>query len=279
MKKASAKIKRQYYDELITPSESNADRFDSLCRSAAERGIAANVESVDSPFSGIGTLGEKTLHAVLKEYYSHGMDTEVEIGKYVADIADGNRIIEIQTGSFTPLRTKLIEYLKDYAVTVVYPIPYKKRVAWIDTETGDITAGHKSPKLGTSADAFLELCRIRDCLTDPNFNLILAFVNLTEYRYLNGWSRDKRRGSVRCDRLPEALAGELCFSNAADYAKLIPPALTGNFTAKELASAAGIRAGTRRASAATSVLRAVGAIAPCGKNGKAIIYKRTKATE
>lgn len=187
MKKASAKTKRQYYDELIPPSESNAERFDSLCRSAAKRGITTNAENTDSPFSGIGTLGEKTLHAVLKEYYSHGMDTEVEIGKYVADIADGNHIIEIQTGSFTPLRPKLIEYLKDYSVTVVYPIPYKKRVAWIDTETGDITAGHKSPKSGTSADAFLELYRIRDYLIDPNFNLILAFVNLTEYRYLNGW--------------------------------------------------------------------------------------------
>lgn len=274
MKKASEKTKRQYYDELIPPSESDAERFATLCRFAAERGIATNAEKVSNPFSGIGTLGEKALHAVLKEYYRCGMDTEVKIGRYVADIASGDHIIEIQTGSFTPLRSKLEEYLKDHAVTIVYPIPYKKQIVWIDTQTGDTTNAHKSPKKGTSADAFLELCRIRDYLTNPNLRLILAFVDLTEYRYLNGWSRDKKRGSVRCDRLPSALAGELHFTSAEDYTMLLPPSLPITFTAKDLAHAAGIRTGTRRLSAATSVLRAVGAITSCGRDGKAIIYRR-----
>ena len=273
------RILRQYYDKLIPPSKSDIARFESLCKSAANRGITTNAENKTYEFSGIGTLGEKTLHAVMKEYYRCGMSTEVSVGKYVADIAGGNEVMEIQTGSFTPLRAKLNEYLKDHRVTVVYPIPYFKWIAWIDTETGDINSDHKSPKRGTSSDAFLELCRIREHLTNPNFHLILAFVNLTEYRYLNGWSRDKKRGSVRCDRIPCALAGEIRFNTSADYVKLLPPVLPDTFTAKELALAIGIRTGTRKLSAATSVLRAVGVIEACGKSSNAIIYKRTATAE
>lgn len=76
---------------------------------------------------GIGTLKEKTVHAVLKNYYAPDEKMhEVPVGNYVADIYTGNAIMEIQNGNFYKIRTKLDAFLEKYPVTIVYPIPHNK---------------------------------------------------------------------------------------------------------------------------------------------------------
>ena len=61
---------------------------------------------------GIGTLSEKTVHAILKNYYEPDEDRqEIPIGNYVADIFAGGEIIEIQTRQFDKLRGKLSAFL------------------------------------------------------------------------------------------------------------------------------------------------------------------------
>ena len=59
--------------------------------------------------NGIGTLSEKTLHAVLKRYFElDGGICEIKFGRYVADVVLGERgIFEIQTRAFNVLRNKL----------------------------------------------------------------------------------------------------------------------------------------------------------------------------
>ena len=66
---------------------------------------------------GIGTLSEKTVHAVLKNYYAPDTDMhEIPIENFVADIFTGTEIIEIQTRSFQVMRRKLDAFLKIYPV-------------------------------------------------------------------------------------------------------------------------------------------------------------------
>ena len=97
--------------------------------------------------SGIGTLGEKTLHAVLKYYFEpYAPSHEVRLGGFIADIVGENGVIEIQTGSFERLRKKLGALLEVAPVTVVYPISAIKWVRWIDPLTGESTGRRKSPK-------------------------------------------------------------------------------------------------------------------------------------
>ena len=51
--------------------------------------------------SGIGTLGEKSVHAVLKAAYEpHGENREVAVGGYVADILGEDGIMGLFTGGF-----------------------------------------------------------------------------------------------------------------------------------------------------------------------------------
>ena len=55
--------------------------------------------------NGIGTLGEKTLHAVLKKFYEPDIShQEIRIERFVADIFRDEEIIEIQTRSFNSMR-------------------------------------------------------------------------------------------------------------------------------------------------------------------------------
>ena len=77
----------------------DCNRFQQACRQARESLRGQN---------GIGTLGEKTLHAALKAYYEPDAEShEIKIGRYIADIVGENGIIEIQTQSFDKLRKKL----------------------------------------------------------------------------------------------------------------------------------------------------------------------------
>ena len=96
----------------------DAERFE-RCRSSIVGSIRQG--------SGIGTYQEKTLHAVLKDYYAPAKDMqEISVGGYVADIFTGSEIMEIQTGSLAPMRKKLQSLLGQYPITVVYPIPRVK---------------------------------------------------------------------------------------------------------------------------------------------------------
>ena len=45
---------------------------------------------------------------------------------------------------------------------------------------------------------------------------------MEEYRLLNGWSRDKKRGSSRYDRIPSRLVEEVCIDSVRDYMQFVP---------------------------------------------------------
>ena len=63
--------------------------------------IRNNIAGVERARCGIGTLQEKTVHAILKDYYAPDKDMqEIWVGGYVADIYTGKEIIEIQTAGF-----------------------------------------------------------------------------------------------------------------------------------------------------------------------------------
>ena len=71
---------------------------------------------------GIGTLSEKTVHAVMKNYYAPDTDMhEIPIENFVADIFTGQEIIEIQTRAFNKMRLKLDAFLPLYPF-IQFPI-------------------------------------------------------------------------------------------------------------------------------------------------------------
>jgi len=221
---------------------------------------------------GIGTLSEKTMHAVLKNYYAPDEDMhEIPIENYVADIYTGTEIIEIQTRSMERMRKKLEAFLPLYPVTIVYPIPREKWLYWIDEETGEVSQKRKSPKKGNPYQAFIELYKIRPFLPNPNLRLRLDLIDMEEYRLLNGWSRDKKKGSERYDRIPTQFFEEVCIDCIRDYMQLIPYELPEQFTVKDFAKYAKIP--VRLAGTVLLIFYDLGLVSRIGKNGNSYIYE------
>lgn len=230
------------------------------------------VIGVDRQRLGIGTLSEKSVHAILKNYYEPDEDhQEIPIDNYVADIYAAGEIIEIQTRQFNKLRDKLEAFLPLYQVTVVYPIPREKWLIWIDQESGELSKKRKSPAKGNPYVAFPELYKIKMFLKDPNLKLRLVLIDMEEYRLLNGWSRDKKKGSSRFDRIPTELVEEVEINCLEDYMQFVPCELEGSFTSKEFAKAAHIPVSL--AQTVLNILYHVGTVTRVGKKGQQYLYE------
>ncbi|MCI9335633.1 MAG: hypothetical protein HFI98_13010 [Lachnospiraceae bacterium] len=221
----------------------------------------------------IGTYKEKTLHAILKDYYAPDKSMqEISVDGYVADIYTGQEIIEIQTANFNKMRAKLNCFLPNYPVTVVYPIARIKYLSWIDEATGECSKPRKSPVKGSVYRAFVELYKIKSILSQENLCLCFPMLEVEEYRLLNGWSQDKKKGSCRYDRIPRALLDEIRLEKPEDYLRLIPENLPEPFTALEFGKAVGEK--KQIAGIVLHVLNYLKVLERCENRGRFYTYRR-----
>ncbi len=257
------KIHPQYGAENITSDDKL--RFIKCCDSA-------RINSCER--HSIGTLGEKTLHSVIKHYFESDTSFhEQKIGRYVADILKNGEITEIQTRAFSSLKNKLTAYMGNHRVNVVFPIAAEKYISWIDPETGEVGERHKSPKRGHPRDILRELYSLRPIMPLDGVKFTLVFCVMEEFRLLTGRSRDKKHfGASRYERIPTELSGILTLENTSDFALLIPDTLPERFTAAEFAKAAKM---TRRtAGYALLTLISLGVIEHTETLKRTYIYKR-----
>ena len=221
----------------------------------------------------IGTLSEKSLHAILKKYLCEDEAChEVKIGQFYADIFKDEKILEIQTRALNKLRPKLDYYLDRFSVTIVYPITHYKYLSWINPETGEASEKRKSPKVGKISDIFYELYKIKMYMNHPNLKLHVILVDCDEIRNLDGWSRDKKRGSSRYERIPIRLVDEKLFTSKEDYLYFLKD-VPSEFTNDDLKKA--LKINIKYATIATNIFSYMGIISVIGKKGKKNIYKKT----
>lgn len=230
------------------------------------------VIGIDRQRLGIGTLSEKTVHAILKNYYEPDEDRqEIPIENYVADIYANGEIIEVQTRQFDKMRGKLTAFLPLYPVTIVYPIPREKWIIWIDEESGELSKKRKSPLKGTPYAVFPELYKIKMFLKDPNLRLRLVLLDMEEYKLLNGWSKDKKKGASRYDRIPTQLVQEIELDDPKDFLQLVPYELEGAFTSRDFAKAAHISLSL--AQVVLNILYHMEVVVRVGKKGQLYLYE------
>lgn len=220
----------------------------------------------------IGILGEKTMHAVLKDFIEPDPSFhEKKVQGYVADVFRDGRITEIQTRAFDRLSPKLKAFLPFHPVTVVYPIPAVKYLSWIK-EDGSVTPLRRVPKKGSFFDAGRELERILPYLAHPNLSVKLLLIDMEEYRLQNGWGRNGKRGAERHDRIPLALSDSHLLSDADSFAALFPTTLSSPFTRKEFEKA--IKGGPKNSLSLLHVLCEMGVVTQSGKRGNALLYEK-----
>lgn len=168
------------------------------------------------------------------------------------------------------MRNKLKAFLPLFPVTIVYPIPREKWIIWIDEESGELSKKRKSPAKGNPYLVFPELYKIKTYLKNPNLRIRLALIDMEEYKLLNGWSRDKKRGSSRYDRIPVELVEEMEINRPEDYMQFVPLELKDGFTSKEFARVAHISVSL--AQTVLNILHYMETVNRIGKKGNLYLY-------
>ncbi len=222
---------------------------------------------------GIGTLSEKTVHAVLKNYIEPNPENqEIPLCGYVADIVNGFGVIEIQTRSFERMRKKLEAFLAEMPVTVVYPISQTTWITSMDVETGEISGRRKSPKKGRIYDIFSELYKIRPLLSSENLRFHLVLMETEEYRTQAADQRRAKRGRMdKLDKVPLHILEEISIERREDYRMFLPESLPEVFLSSDLAKAAKI---TRElASVTLLILTDLQIVERVGKRGHSYEYR------
>lgn len=227
----------------------------------------------ERPQNGIGTLGEKTLHAVLK--YTFEPDAarhEQKVGSFVADILNADGITEIQTRGFTPLRRKLEYFLPLSTVHVVHPMAAIKYLRYIDPETGETTPRRKSPKQSALCEACFELFKIIGCIGHENLRLTIVLLDVEETRVVTGTNRFGKKATTRAERLPLRWVRTVELRTKEDYLQLLPENLPEEFTLNDLKKAAKIN--QKRAQTAVQFFKKLELLENCGKLGRQYLYRK-----
>ncbi len=184
----------------------------------------------------IGTYNEKRLHRVLKRYITEDAECyEVRLGNYVADVVYGGQIIEIQTGSFRSLRSKIKYYLEqtDFNVCIIKPIIAEKMLIRADKETGEINSVKRSPKREREIEAAAQMFYLSEHVTDNRFEICFAHVRAEEYRFSEA-VRYRKSGRYDNDLRPVELLDMTFLCGKEDYYRFIPQELfDGEFDAAE----------------------------------------------
>lgn len=265
-------------------ARADALRFAEVCLSYVSRGVHLE--------DGIGTLAEKRMHAILKNYVCSDVScheirvldtlpeqkraaaTNNKSTRYVSDVLRGSNVWEIQTGSFFPLREKIAWYMQHapYHVTVVVPVPYKKHLNWIDTQTGTVQKRSARPHTTKPTAVASELYWLREHLANPKLSIELLLLEVEEYRLLDGYGKDKKARASKYEKIPTALCGTIVLEKAEDYRMFLPDDLPEQFTASQYAKASGQRG--RNAYYALHMLVGAGLLTEGEKLGRAQSWVR-----
>jgi len=222
----------------------------------------------------IGTYKEKKLHRILKYYFEENSDFhEVPFEGFIADIKKENQIIEIETSGFVGLRDKLEAFLPTCRVTLVYPIAASSFISWIDPDTGLISPKRKSPKKENIYNLLYECIYIADYLTHPNLQICGISMEMQEYRLLDGWSKNKKRGSHRYERIPGDVFEIFTFDSPENFFACIPENCQDPFTIDQFCQSVGTNRYTGRA--ILKVFEKVGVVEPAGKEGRRLLFRCT----
>nr|MCR5684710.1 hypothetical protein [Lachnospiraceae bacterium] len=190
---------------------------------------------------GIGSLAEKSVHAVLKHYYAPSDDDmEVAVNGFVADVCYGMKIMEIQTRQFYTMKRKLEAFLPEYDVTIVYPVPVTKKLVYIDPETGKKISSRRSNRKHSIYELFYEMYGIREFISSPGLHFTAVMYEAEEYRYSGRTEKHGRRIRTLTDTFPACVLDEVTIENTKDLMMFIPPELEDGFSTAQFAAAAGI---------------------------------------
>ncbi|MCQ2611157.1 MAG: hypothetical protein MJ169_05355 [Treponema sp.] len=191
----------------------------------------------------INTYNESSLHHTLKVLYAqrYNGETEQPYEKWICDIVTKDQsIIEIQTGSLSPLKAKTQKAVKDKRkIIIVHPIVTEKTIETINTD-GKVLSKRKSPKKENLYSKLTQLTGFYDLLLNRYLTIIFVEIHSKEVRIktqsktlLPNKSRRFAKDWYKTDKVLTQLGTEYVFHGKKSWLKLLP-ALPEEFSSKEL---------------------------------------------
>ncbi len=233
-------------------------------------------EEVHASRAGIGTLGEKTLHRVLKAFFCPSECVhEVKLCGHVADAVYGGTVYEIQTSGLFPLKRKLLSYKEntDYQIQVVVPVVGKKRLIWVDPESGEMREPRKTGAGLGKWRVLAEMIYLLPVFDFSRMTLTLAELTVDDYKLLDGYGEDKKKKATRYERLPTELLDIRTISTREMFVEYFSLAdLPSPFSSADFSKKTRLR--RRSLWAALRVLLEMNVIRIVGKKGNAVLYEK-----
>jgi len=226
----------------------------------------------------IGTMNESSLHRNLKfRYTGKGGKTEVTAGEYIADgrRKDGE-YIEIQTGSFAPLKDKVKELTAAGSVRVIHPVGVKKiiEVYKPGSPYGALLYRRKSPLKGSQWNIFDALLHAPLLPLIRGLTIEIAFVDILEKRIKDGKGSRRRKGISLYDKELAAWHESIILEKPADYLRFVPFEKKEEFTSSLFAQRGKISVDMARK--ALYILTKMKIVKRKGKKMNAWVYVRSK---
>lgn len=106
----------------------------------------------------------------------------------------------------------------------------------------------------------------------PGLHFRFILMDVEEYRLLDGYSSDRKKGSHRYDRIPVELVEDKFLNCPEDFKELVPANLEKTFTTKMFQRAT--KLSLKKAGAAINVLAYLEVIKKVGKEKNAYLYER-----
>ena len=219
----------------------------------------------------IGTLGEKSLHAALKEwYFKPGDRLEEKVDNFQIDIVRRNLLIEIQTANFSSIKNKLNTLAEKHRLRLVFPVAQQKWIVRLAADSKTQLGRRKSPKKGNLFSIFEELVSIPALIKNRNFSLEVLLIWEEEIRRDDGLGSWRRKGFSIIDHRFLKLVSRNVFKKPSDFLNLIPKNLSDPFTTKDLSGV--ISQPLWLAQKMAYCLRNMQAIEAVGKSRNSLLY-------
>ena len=225
----------------------------------------------------IGGLNEKSLHRQLKEHYQTPESRlEESIDGYIVDVVTPDELIEIQTGNFAGIRTKLSVLLQKNRVRLVYPVAAETTLLLLN-EDNSLLSSRKSPKRGSIYSAAAELLYLAELLTHENLTIEVLLVRQDEIRSNDGRGSWRRRGISITDRVLVEIIHSTRFTAGTDYLRFLPDGLPSPFSNMDLAehlpsTGTGARGKQRVAGQISYLLRKLELLEIAEKKGNRLLF-------
>lgn len=190
---------------------------------------------------------------------------------YFIDLVRDDLLIEIQTGNFSALRSKLYDLVERHPIRLIYPIAQEKWILRLPTDGERPISRRKSPRRGRLEHVFIELVHLPKIMHHPNFSLEVLLIQQEDIFRDDGKGSWRRKGWSLADRRLLNILSVHQFSTPSEFIPLLPPDLPSPFTSRQLAN--GSHLSMREAQKMIFCLRQMDLLQVTGKAGRSLLLQ------